>query len=245
MSDRADPEAELFRDERLLQMVGRGEPADDPAAQLLLTLRAQAMRVGGLAAQPAVAPLGRQRQEEGQAVRRRRVGRRVAAIAVLLMVVPTSGVAAAASAHPGDLLYGVRRVVLGRTADDPHAAAALLHRAEVLTGRAFTTPPRERAQVTRQTFEVLRDAHRRIQLLHPRDAVVLSRRLQAVHRDLRAILTGPGGSEELGAGAVRGHRPGDPRRASHKPLRHPPTHHPRAPLSPTPSASGWVSRPAP
>jgi hypothetical protein len=127
---------------------------------------------GAVAARSAALPVPAEVITLRHSPKRRWSGRAVAAGAVVGLVMSGSGVAAALSASPGDLLYGVRRAVVGPVDDPWHQdAERLLGRAGSLVGTS-TPAPQNRAQVTMmlasaaQLVPGIRDPGRRRQAAH-------------------------------------------------------------------------------
>jgi hypothetical protein len=150
---RPAPDIDLGRlaaDDALLDALGRGQQAPDdtdPAAEVLAAFRAgldeQAAALPG--ASPVTPPVLTPVTVAAASGRHRWTGRAAAVAAVGVVLVSGTGVAAALTAQPGDLLYGVRRAVVGPVDDSyrKDAEALVDQTARLSGGRVPITRPQQ------------------------------------------------------------------------------------------------------
>jgi len=171
----------VARDADLLDALARGDATDDPAVELLASLRVLSDPT------PAVVPtVAAPLRATAQVARRGRRGHwRAAVVLAAAAVVPSTGVAAAA-AHPGNAFYGLHRALLGPTADDPGVPAHLLDRAE-REARAAAVEDRPRATSHLVAgWSLVDQARRHLPDLHAADASALADRADRVASHLGA-----------------------------------------------------------
>jgi hypothetical protein len=181
---------DVARDAGLLDALAAGRSVDDPDVALLCALRQSIDEPGSVMSVPRLVPRGR---------------RRVTVVLTAMLLSSSIGVAAAATtSHPGDLLYPVHRVVLGRTADDPTAARVLLQKAQTVVHRAQGRSPLDPA-ARAHALALVSQVEQHLPALHESDAEPLRRGAE----EIRRIAAGPATT-----GHARHHR-------HHRPVEHP------------------------